>query len=134
MKKNLLIHIALSRLIASLGHGDAVVVCDAGLPVPPGVEVIDLALSRGVPGFAETLKAILSEMQVERHLIAEEFLLKPSPPWAAVEALTQAQQLGARQMVDHEAFKRQSRAARAFVRTGEYTPYANIILYAGVVF
>jgi len=134
MKKSLLINIALSRLIASLGHGDRVVICDAGLPVPPGVEVIDLALSRGIPDFAATVHAIVSEMQVERHVIAQEFLRHSSAPLTAIETLTQEQQLGARQVVDHENFKRQTRDARAIVRTGEYTPYANIMLCAGVVF
>ncbi len=36
--------------------------------------------------------------------------------------------------VTHETFKSQTRLARAVVRTGEFTPYANIILSAGVVF
>ena len=34
MKKTPLLNIALSRLVASLGHGDIVVIADAGLPVP----------------------------------------------------------------------------------------------------
>ena len=45
MKKTPLLNIALSRVIASLGHGDVLVIGDAGLPVPPGVELIDLALT-----------------------------------------------------------------------------------------
>jgi D-ribose pyranase len=36
--------------------------------------------------------------------------------------------------VTHLIFKEQTRSARAVVRTGEFTPYANIILVAGVVF
>lgn len=134
MKKSLLIHIALSRLVASLGHGDRVVIGDAGLPVPPGVELIDLALSRGIPGFSATLEAIVSEMQVEQHFISAEFLGVDTPPLQAVEALAQQNQLGTRQVVSHQDFKQFSRSARAIVRTGEYTPYANIILCAGVVF
>ena len=66
MKKTPLLNVALSRLIASLGHGDTVVIGDAGLPVPPGVELIDLALTHGIPDFVSTLKVVLSEMQVER--------------------------------------------------------------------
>ncbi len=134
MKKSLLINIALSRLIASLGHGDRVVIGDAGLPVPPGVEVIDLALSRGIPDFAATLRAIVSEMQVEKHIVASEFLKTASIPLEAVDTLLRQEQLGTRQVISHDDFKLQSRLARAIVRTGEYTPYANIILCAGVVF
>ena len=34
----------------------------------------------------------------------------------------------------HEAFKTRSRQSKAVVRSGEVTPYANIILCAGVAF
>jgi len=134
MKKSLLINIALSRLIASLGHGDRVVIGDAGLPVPPGVEVIDLALCRGIPDFSTTLHAIVSEMQVEQHFIAAELLHAASRPLETIETMTREKLLGSRQVVHHDDFKQHSRQARAIVRTGEYTPYANIILCAGVVF
>ena len=64
MKKTPLLHAELSGLIASLGHGDMLVIADAGLPVPPGTRTIDLAVTRGVPSFEQVLTAVLSEMQV----------------------------------------------------------------------
>ncbi|AZC17532.1 MULTISPECIES: D-ribose pyranase [Pseudomonas] len=134
MKKTPLLNIALSRLIASLGHGDIVVIGDAGLPVPPGVELIDLALTHGVPDFLATLKVLLSEMQVERHVLAEEILLKRPTPLPALDALAAAGELGQRQLLSHEEFKVLSRQARAVVRTGECQPYCNIALIAGVTF
>ncbi|NBF06053.1 D-ribose pyranase [Pseudomonas sp. Fl5BN2] len=134
MKKTPLLNIALSRLVASLGHGDIVVIGDAGLPVPPGVELIDLALTHGVPDFLGTLKVLLSEMQVERHVLAEEILLKRPTPLPALEALTVGGQLGQRQLLSHEDFKVLSRQARAVIRTGECQPYCNIALIAGVTF
>ncbi|MBC2659530.1 D-ribose pyranase [Pseudomonas sp. MSSRFD41] len=134
MKKTPLLNIALSRLIASLGHGDIVVIGDAGLPVPPGVELIDLALTHGVPDFLATLKVLLSEMQVERHVLAEEILLKRPTPLPALDALAAAGELGQRQLLGHEEFKALSRQARAVVRTGECQPYCNIALIAGVTF
>lgn len=128
MKKSALLHGELSHLVATLGHGDAVVVADAGLPVPPGVRCIDLALTRGVPSFAQVLGVLLSEMQVERAVRATELA---APHEAALRA-----QLGdvPLQAVPHAAFKQYTGYARAIVRTGEFTPYANVILYAGVVF
>jgi D-ribose pyranase len=36
--------------------------------------------------------------------------------------------------IPHEEFKARTAAARAVVRTGEFTPYANVILIAGVTF
>ena len=130
MKKGPLLNIALSQLVASLGHGDMVVIGDAGLPVPPGVPVIDLALTRGVPGFLQTLRTVLDEMQVESHILADELADKNPAIASAVAALS----LPCRRSASHAEFKRISASARAVVRTGECTPYANIILVAGVVF
>ena len=130
MKKGPVLNIALSQLIASLGHGDMVVIGDAGLPVPPGVPVIDLALTRGIPGFLQTLNTVLAEMQVESHVLADELDANNPAIAAAVAALA----LPGRAGTTHAEFKRITAGARAVVRTGECTPYANIILVAGVVF
>lgn len=130
MKKSPLLNIALSQLVASLGHGDMVVIGDAGLPVPPGVPLIDLAVTRGIPAFMDTLNAVLAEMQVEYHIVADE-LPGRSPDMAIhIDALS----LPGKRSVSHDELKRLSRTARAIVRTGEFTPYSNIILVAGVVF
>ena len=132
MKKSPLLNIALSRVIASLGHGDILVIGDAGLPVPPGVELIDLALTKGIPDFVSTLRIVLSEMQVESHVLAEEILLKQPP--ADLNTLTEQAALGERRLLSHEEFKQLSRKARAVVRTGECQPYCNIALVSGVTF
>ncbi|MGF6149723.1 D-ribose pyranase [Pseudomonas fluorescens] len=134
MKKTPLLNIALSRLIASLGHGDMLVIGDAGLPVPPGVELIDLALTQGIPDFVSTLRVVLSEMQVESHVLAEEILLKQPLALQAIDELTANAAIGQRRLLSHEEFKVLSRQARAIVRTGECQPYCNIVLIAGVTF
>lgn len=134
MKKTPLLNVALSRLIASLGHGDMVVIGDAGLPVPPGVELIDLALTHGVPDFISTLKVVLSEMQVESHVLAQEILDKRPTALSALDTLNDEGSLGRREMLSHEQFKVLSRQALAVVRTGECQPYCNIVLVAGVTF
>lgn len=134
MKKTPLLNIALSRLIASLGHGDVLVIGDAGLPVPPGVEFIDLALTQGIPDFISTLNVVLSEMQVESHVLADEILLARPAPLPALEQLSAQGAIGQRRLLSHEAFKQLSRQARAIVRTGECQPYCNIALVAGVTF
>ncbi|MNQ61205.1 D-ribose pyranase [compost metagenome] len=134
MKKTPLLNVALSRLIASLGHGDMLVIGDAGLPVPPGVEFIDLALTQGIPDFVSTLRVVLSEMQVESHVLADEILLKRPPALQALDELTATAELGTRQLLSHDAFKHLTRQARAIVRTGECQPYCNIVLVAGVTF
>lgn len=130
MKKSPLLNIALSQLIASLGHGDSIVIGDAGLPVPPGVPLIDLALTRGVPGFMTTLQTILTEMQVEHHVLADELPLFSPQLARQIDALGVAD----KRTLSHADFKRMTHSAKAVIRTGEFTPYANIILVAGVVF
>ncbi|MCA1323706.1 D-ribose pyranase [Herbaspirillum sp. alder98] len=130
MKKTTLLNAAISQVIASMGHGDTLVIGDVGLPVPPGVPVIDLALTRGVPGFMQVLNAVLSELQVEHHVLAFE-LEQRSPALAA--QIAHLALPGVRQ-VSHADFKDLTRQARAVIRTGECTPYANIILGSGVVF
>jgi len=121
----------LSAVIAGLGHKDMLVIADAGLPIPQEVQRIDLALTEGIPGFLDTLRAVLREMEVERAILAEE-MLKMSPDlYEAVEELLGDVPI---EKVIHTTLKERTRSARAVVRTGEFTPYANIILVAGVVF
>ncbi|KQZ87880.1 D-ribose pyranase [Pseudomonas sp. Root562] len=134
MKKTPLLNVALSRLIASLGHGDIVVIGDAGLPVPPGIELIDLALTHGIPDFVSTLKVVLSEMQVESHVLAQEILEKRPAALTTLDTLNAEGALGRRELLSHEQFKVLTRQARAVVRTGECQPYCNVVLIAGVTF
>ncbi len=131
MKKTTLLHAELSDVIARLGHGDLLVIADAGLPIPDGPRRIDLAVSANVPRFEDVLAAVLAEMQVEGAVIAEE--LAPANP--SVHAQLR-RQLGATPIatLSHEQLKAATRDARAIVRTGEFSPYANVILRAGVVF
>lgn len=132
MKKTRLLNAELSRLVATLGHYDRVLVTDAGMPAPHDapVDIIDLALTPGVPSIGATIDALLSEMQVQSHIVASE-TVERADAWFT--ALADAP-IGAREVVTHEELKALSRTARAVIRTGECTPYANIMLVAGVTF
>jgi D-ribose pyranase len=121
----------LSAVIATMGHGDMLVVADAGLPIPPGVERIDLAVRAGLPGVIEVTEAIAGELQVERIVLAAELESGNGPLSDRFAALFPGV---ARKAVPHEEFKRLTAGARAVVRTGECTPYANVILVSGVTF
>ena len=127
MKRTTLLHAELSGLVAGMGHGDLIVIGDAGLPVPPGVRCIDLALMRGVPGTMQVLDALLSELVVERSSIAEE---------ASDQLVADftGRQIGSVTRLPHDDFKGETASARAVIRSGECTPYANICLWAGVAF
>lgn len=130
MKRTTLLHAELSRVIARMGHGDLLVIGDAGLPIPPGPLAIDLAVTRGVPAFADVLRAVLSELQVERAVVAHEaFATAGAAAPGCFAGLPVAPE-----RVPHERLKSLCAGAVAAVRTGEHTPYANVLLYAGVVF
>lgn len=131
MKKIGIINSELSRLISELGHTDTIVIADCGLPIPPGVKRIDLALKRGVPGFLETLETILVEMQVERYTVADE-MREASPE--LFERTVRLLDTADAHSVTHEEFKILTRQAKAVIRTGECSAYANVILQAGVIF
>lgn len=139
MKKTTNLNAPLSHRIATLGHTDSLTICDAGLPIPDFVERIDLALTAGVPSFLETFDVVVSELFVERVLIAEEIKQKnPQILDALLARLNQLEQAQNNQIqidyVNHEIFKEQTHSSKAIVRTGECSPYANIILYSGVPF
>ncbi len=131
MKKTGILNKDISEVVASLGHTDTIVIADAGLPIPVETRRIDLALKANLPPFLDTLEVILQEMQVEEAIVAEE-MKKVSPQvYDEVARLLGDMPIA---VVPHEAFKERTRTARAIVRTGEFTPYANVILVSGVVF
>ena len=104
---------------------------DAGMPIPPGVPIVDLVLTAGVPTFEQAMDAILDEAVVEGYTIAEE-IVENNPRLLAYirEKLPGVEET----MISHTDLKAMSAGVRFAVRTGEFTPYPNIILRAGVAF
>ncbi len=139
MKKTALLNSSISALIARLGHGDEICIADAGLPIPDGVLRIDLALVRSIPSFLDTLDAVVTEMTVQHAVVASELSESNTPLSEKVSSrLTTLQTQQDNQIeltsISHDDFKRRTRSCKAIIRTGECTPYANIILTAGVSF
>ena len=128
MKRGGIINARLAGELARLGHTDLVVVCDAGLPIPPGPAVADLAFRPGVPSFGTVLSGLLEEIVVEGATAAEETRENPEVAGLLRDLLPD---LG---LVPHHELKRMTANAKLVVRTGEATPYANVILRCGVAF
>lgn len=131
MKKSGLLNQAISDLVAGMGHGDALVVSDAGLPIPKQTRRIDLALTCGLPPFLSTVEVILGELQVERATIPEELPDRNPQVYQALVKLLGTVPIS---KVPHEQFKELTISAAGVVRTGECTPFANVIIYSGVIF
>jgi D-ribose pyranase len=131
MRKGLILNGDILEVIARMGHMDEIVIADAGLPIPLGVRRIDLALRAGTPGFVATLATVLEEFVCESACLAEE--IKVASP--AVEHEVR-KTLGVISVtyISHEDFKQRCHLAKAVIRTGECSPYANIILRSGVFF
>ncbi len=131
MKKIGILNKEISAVIAGMGHNDKLVICDAGLPIPASTKRIDLALKKDLPGFIETAKVISEELKVEHIILAEE-TGKVSPH--IEKELIGIFKDSRIEKVSHEEFKKLTQDAKAVVRTGEFTPYANVILVSGVIF
>jgi D-ribose pyranase len=139
MKKGTVLNADISSVISRLGHTDTLVVCDAGLPVPRSTQRIDMALTQGVPSFMQVLEVVTTEMQVETAILAAE--IKAHNPQLHETLLRHLEQLQQHQgntievrYTTHEQFKQQTADSQAVIRSGECSPYANVILCAGVTF
>lgn len=131
MKKKGIINAQLAGLIAGLGHKDTFMIGDGGMPIPKGVEIVDLALCGGVPTFRQVMDAVLDEAEIESYTIAKEIVEKnPELLTYIREKLPEAEE----EMILHTELKERSARVKFAVRTGEFTPYPNIILRAGVAF
>jgi D-ribose pyranase len=133
MKKIGTLNTHLSRVIAGMGHLDRLVICDSGLPIPRGAAVVDLALTANIPRLVDTLRVVLEELEVEGAIIAEEMEARANGVYADLQAALAGVPV---RRVPHEEFKALSAEGNvaAFVRTGEATPYANVMLVSGVTF
>jgi D-ribose pyranase len=131
MKRHGMLNSHISKILIDLGHTDFVVIADAGLPIPDGVQRIDLSLKLGVPSFKDVVEAVSDDMIIEKVILATEI---QSANQAASEYMKQTFSDTTIDYVTHEEFKQLTKQAKAVIRTGEATPYANCILQAGVIF
>lgn len=131
MKKSAVINGDISRVIAQMGHFDLLSIGDAGMPVPLGVEKIDLAVTNGVPSFLDVLDNVLEELEVQKIYLAEE--IKEANP-SILKSIEERFSNTPIEFIQHSVMKEKLNDTHAFIRTGEMTPYANILLESGVTF
>lgn len=129
MKRNGLLNKDLNEVIAGIGHLDTFCICDAGFPIPEDRRRIDLSIVPNMPRFMPVLREILKEFIVEKAIVAHETQTN-SPQ--IVKELREAMPGVEFQFVPHVEFKQMSRTVKGVVRTGECTPFCNVILVSGV--
>lgn len=139
MKKTSLLNSEISYVISKMGHTDMLTIADSGLPIPKETQRIDLALKKGIPSFLDTLETILQELRVEEVIIAKEMKTVSKDLYEKI--MKKLKELETEESikiqiteVEHEVFKSITKESMCVVRTGEFIPYANIILKSGVVF
>ena len=116
MKKSGILNAQLIRCIAELGHKDLFMIGD---------------VCGGVPTFKQVMDAVLAETEVEAYTIANEIEEKNPELLAYIQqSLPEAEE----SRIDHVDLKKMSAQCKFAIRTGEFTPYPNIILRAGVAF
>lgn len=133
MQRNGILNSHIAKVLADLGHTDTICIGDCGLPVPPNVTKIDLALTFGTPSFEEVVRLLAQHMKVEGIHIADRMAAENPKNLAVLDELFPADRFD-RVITDHEALKAATAQCKCVIRTGEITPYANVILRADCIF
>ncbi len=133
MKKLGILNSQISNVLSNMGHTDTICIGDCGLPIPECTKRIDISLTFGVPSFIQVLSTVLEDMKVEKVFIARE-ITENNP-----EALAQIKELikdsaAEIEFIPHTSLKEKTKNCKAIIRTGEASPYSNIILQSGCIF
>lgn len=139
MKRLGILNSDIARVLAYMGHTDTLAIGDCGLPVPDTTERIDLAIEFGKPSFMDVLKSVSKDMKIEKIVLAEEIREQNPEMLAQIEQLFKEieQETGQKaevEFVSHIELKKKTENCKAVIRSGETTPYANIILQSGCIF
>ncbi len=135
MKRNGILNADISRVLSYMGHTDTLAIGDCGLPIPEETERIDLSLKPGMPSFMDVLSEVVNEMKIEKIVLAEEIREKnPQVLEGILELFHKTDMECAIEYVSHEELKSRTKICKAVIRTGETTPYANIILQSACLF
>ncbi len=131
MKKNGILNGDISRVLGYMRHTDIITIVDCGFPIPDGVECIDLSVKFGLPLFLDVLEAVSDDLEIELARFANEIKDKnPKLLEGALEILKGKDV----EIIPHVEFKELSAKSKVIIRTGEATPYANVILQSGCTF
>ena len=110
------------------GHMDLMMVVDAGFPCPDHVELIDIALSEGVPKTVDVLAELLKVHSVEKFVVAQELQDHNPAYYDKIAKLLGGAEV---EVIAHTEFKQRSHNVKTIIRTGDFTAYGNVILVSG---
>ena len=147
MKKRGILNAELLKVVSDMGHGNMLFIVDRGFPFPIHdlTKKVDIAVGVGVPRFLDVVRLVLEDLEIEKAIIANETeTVSPHVYKELISIFNGVKNKGkpiAIEKIPHERFKHlglrgaeEGEEVRAIVRTGEFTPYANVILVSGVPF
>ena len=130
MKENGILNSEISKRLSDLGHTDLIAVGDCGLPIDLDKK-IDLALKLGEPKFIDVLEVLLEDFGCEQYILASEIKKENPDQEVAIKNLLEDVPSD---YISHEDFKKKLDDVKFVIRTGENTPYSNIILKSKNIF
>lgn len=128
MIKEGILNPALLELLARFRHTNTLVIADRGFPFWPQVPTVDISLIDDVPTVRQVLAAMLPRYVVGAAWMAQEHHAQNAPTVAAEYRALFAPAGVAIHYEAHVDFKKRVPAAIGLIRTGDTTPYGNIIL------
>jgi D-ribose pyranase len=147
MKKGGILNTELLRIVSNMGHGNMLFIVDRGFPFPVHdlTKKIDLAVGHNIPRFLEVVAVVLEDLEIEKAIIANETeTMSPEVYKELLKIFKSVKNKGREIVIEkipHDRFKHiglrgaeEGEEVKAIVRTGEFTPYSNVILVSGVPF
>ena len=126
MKEIGIVNRELARVISEQGHGDLLMVVDAGFAIPKGADVVDISLAENNPMVLDTLKELKKFFSVEKLIFAHNTRETSPALFNNITRLFGEEVLV--EWVSHPQIKELSTKVKAVIRTGDFTAYANVIL------
>jgi D-ribose pyranase len=111
------------------GHMDLMMVVDAGFPCPDEVELIDIALSEGVPQILDVLAELRKVHSVEKIVLAQD-TRDHNPAYFAKVAKSFGDKVEI-EVIPHTELKERSHQVKTIIRTGDFTAWGNVMLVSG---
>jgi D-ribose pyranase len=129
MKEIGVLNRAVANALVNQGHGDLLMVTDAGFAIPRDVDVIDLSVEENKPMVLEVLDMLKKYFSVEKIIMANQTReVSPTLFRKISESFGDSVIV---ETIDHSVIKEMSKTVKSVIRTGDFTAYGNVILVSG---
>ena len=119
----------LARIISQQGHGDWLMITDAGFAIPKDADVLDISLTENVPTVPDLLTVLSKFFSVEKMILAKQTSdINPKLFNRITRSFGENVEV---ELVDHISLKEISKKSKSIIRTGDFTAFGNVILVSG---